>query len=185
MPQRAKPSQTQGEETLQDPVELSRLRSKLARAVRTSCPPWLGNSVEDIIQSAMLRVMEIAKRSEGEIEFKSSYLWKVAYSALVDEIRRLRRRREVEFMEGALHFQRPSFPDPERAAESNEIGDRVDDCLTRLLNSRRSAVTAYLHGHTVPETARLLGWTVKKAENLVYRGLAELRECLKSKGIVR
>ncbi len=185
MPQRAKPSQTQGEETLQDHAELARLRTRLARAVRTSCPPWLGNSVDDVIQTALLRVMEIAKKNEGKIEFKSSYLWKVAYSVLVDEIRGLRRRREVEFTEGALPLQRASFPDPERAAEASEIGDRVDDCLTRLRSPRRSAVTAYLHGHTVPEAARLLGWTVKKAENLVYRGLAELRECLKSKGVGR
>jgi RNA polymerase sigma-70 factor (ECF subfamily) len=28
-----------------------------------------------------------------------------------------------------------------------------------------------------------MGWTEKKAENLVYRGLADLRRCLSAKGL--
>jgi hypothetical protein len=28
-----------------------------------------------------------------------------------------------------------------------------------------------------------MGWTAKKAENLVYRGMADLRDCLGAKGI--
>jgi RNA polymerase sigma-70 factor (ECF subfamily) len=48
---------------------------------------------------------------------------------------------------------------------------------------RRHAVTLSLQGHSVPEIGRLLGWTGKKAENLVYRGMADLRECLEGKGI--
>jgi RNA polymerase sigma-70 factor (ECF subfamily) len=35
----------------------------------------------------------------------------------------------------------------------------------------------------VPELGRLLGWNAKKAENLVYRGLADLRGCLTEKGV--
>jgi RNA polymerase sigma-70 factor (ECF subfamily) len=43
----------------------------------------------------------------------------------------------------------------------------------------------YLHGHSVAEVAALLGWRFKKAENLVYRGLADLRRCLATKGLSR
>ena len=45
------------------------------------------------------------------------------------------------------------------------------------------AVTLYLQGHSVPEAARVLDWPAKRTENLVYRGLADLRECLMKKGI--
>jgi RNA polymerase sigma-70 factor (ECF subfamily) len=48
---------------------------------------------------------------------------------------------------------------------------------------RRLAVTLYLQGHTVPEAARILDWSGKRTENLVYRGLADLRECLMAKGM--
>lgn len=174
-----------GDETPGDAFKPSQLRAKLARAVTASCPLWLSDSAEDIVQSAMLRVINLTKKNEGKTDFNSSYLWRVAYSALVDEIRRRRRRREVEFTEDAVcgpHLNLGS-PDPERQAGAKEMGAFVRDCLKQMLETRRSAVTAYLHGHSVPETARLLGWTSKKAENLVYRGLADLRRCLQSKGI--
>jgi RNA polymerase sigma-70 factor (ECF subfamily) len=43
-------------------------------------------------------------------------------------------------------------------------------------------VILYIQEHTVPEAARILGWTLKRTENLVYRGLADLRACLAAKG---
>ena len=52
-----------------------------------------------------------------------------------------------------------------------------------MKRERRLAVTLHLQGHSVPEAARLLDWAVKRTENLVYRGLADLRECLTAKGI--
>jgi RNA polymerase sigma-70 factor (ECF subfamily) len=35
----------------------------------------------------------------------------------------------------------------------------------------------------VAEAARILDWSPKRTENLVYRGLADLRGCLTSKGL--
>jgi RNA polymerase sigma-70 factor (ECF subfamily) len=35
----------------------------------------------------------------------------------------------------------------------------------------------------VPEASRILDWSAKRTENLVYRGLADLRECLTLKGM--
>ena len=66
---------------------------------------------------------------------------------------------------------------------SREIGQGIRDCLARLKNERRMAVTLYLQGHSVPEASRILEWSTKRTENLVYRGLADLRECLLSKGL--
>jgi RNA polymerase sigma-70 factor (ECF subfamily) len=44
-------------------------------------------------------------------------------------------------------------------------------------------VTLYLQGHSVPDAARILDWPAKRTENLVYRGLADLRACLSNKGL--
>ena len=52
-----------------------------------------------------------------------------------------------------------------------------------LVRPRRLAVALYLQGHSVPEAAKLLEWGNKRTENLVYRGLADLRECLAKKGL--
>ena len=41
----------------------------------------------------------------------------------------------------------------------------------------------YLHGFTAEEGARATRWTVRKVENLVFRGLKDLRACLAEKGV--
>ena len=40
------------------------------------------------------------------------------------------------------------------------------------------AVTLHLAGLRIPEVARATNWTVKTAENLIYRGLDDLRRLL-------
>lgn len=162
----------------------SELRSGLERAVARVCPPWLADQREDLVQVALMRVMEIERKSEGERRFSSSYLWRVAYSALVDEIRRVRRRQEVpleaEMGGSVMAAERPG---PDDRAAASEIAQGLRECLVRMVRPRRLAVALHLQGHTVPEAARLLGWGAKRIENLVYRGLADLRRCLTEMGL--
>ena len=73
--------------------------------------------------------------------------------------------------------------DPERITASRQIGREIVECLSHLNRERRLAVTLYLQGHSVPEAARGLDWPAKRTENLVYRGLANLRACLLRKGL--
>jgi RNA polymerase sigma-70 factor (ECF subfamily) len=44
-------------------------------------------------------------------------------------------------------------------------------------------VTLHLQGYSVAEAAALLAFGLKQTENLVYRGLADLRRCLAAKGL--
>jgi RNA polymerase sigma-70 factor, ECF subfamily len=175
--------------TRSDPIDFTKLRQDLARAVARVCPRWLQSDRDDLVQTAAMRVMQVIERqrfgTEGKAALSSSYVYKAAYSVLIDEIRRVRRRNETGLEEGVVERAVAEVADPERAAASREIGEGVEDCLTRLVEDRRLAVTLYLQGHNVPEAARVLGWTAKRTENLVYRGLANLRDCLTSKGLGR
>lgn len=166
--------------------EHAQLRAELARAVARVCPRWLADRAEDIVQVAMMRVLEVLRRSEGTAALSSSYLRKAAYSAAVDEIRRLRRRREVPLEEESAEIDPPDAgPDPERSMAGREVGQAIRECLGRMVWPRRLAVTLHLQGHSVAEAARLLGWEIKRTENLVYRGLADLRGCLAARGMAR
>jgi RNA polymerase sigma-70 factor (ECF subfamily) len=161
------------------------LRAEISRAVRALCPRWLASRADDLVQDAFLRVFELRRRSEQERELSSFYLKRVVYSALVDEIRRLERRREssLEAEDGEeLPLASPS-PGPERARAGKEIGAGIRDCLGTLLRPRKLAVTLYLQDVSVVEAARLLGWELKHTRNLVYRGLGDLRRCLTAKGL--
>jgi RNA polymerase sigma-70 factor (ECF subfamily) len=174
----------------------ARLREDLEKAVRRVCPPWLSDKAQDLVQVSMIRLLERERRDaeagEGKAPWSASYLYRVAHSVLVDEIRARRRRPEV-----ALDDQDPSAenrsedsnpalassaPDPQDRTRAAEIGRALRECLGRLVDDRRRAVSLNLAGHSVPETARLLGFAPKRAENLVYRGLADLRGCLGRKG---
>lgn len=172
----------------QEEDDYARLRGDLARAVHRICPSWLASRADDLVQVALLRVLELRRKSEENARLSPSYLRKVAYSALIDEIRRWRRRREVplETEDGGIDpaaEQESGLPDPEERSTGREAGRAIRDCLGIVVRPRRLAVTLHLQGHSVPEIGRLMGWSSKKADNLVYRGLADLRECLGSKGV--
>jgi len=161
------------------------LRATLQRAVRRICPRWLADRSEDLVQAATLRVLEAAPAGEGKRAVPASYLYKVAYTTLIDEIRRLRRRPEAPLEDAAGHANPVASADagPEQEYASLQLGRAIQDCLLRLVPSRRLAVTLHLQGHTIPQAAAVLGWSAKRTENLVYRGLANLRSCLESKGV--
>lgn len=166
----------------------SKLGADIARAVRRQCPGWLSDHAQDIAQAALIKVMTSAKNSEGNRTLTSFYLYRLAHSAVVDEIRRRRRRREVALEAVTESGEDPVQPepnarlDPERHASLGELGAAIRGCLVAIKRERRLAVMLHLQEHQVPETARILGWSVKRTENLVYRGLANLRDCLRGKG---
>ena len=164
-------------------AELAELRSQLVAAVARVCPRWLAGQAEDIVQVALIRLLEL-RRSGGIAEPGPSYLKKVAYSVMVDELRRRYRRQEVGMGDSvALDVTPGSDPDPERRAAAREIDLGITDCLAELVPPRRLAVTLHLQGYSVPEAARTLGWTTKRAEHLTYRALEDLRRCLSGKGL--
>ena len=175
------------------PMDYAQLHRDLVRAVDRVCPRWLADRADDLVQVALMRVMEIQRKKEGTAELSAFYLKKVAYSAMIDEIRRLRRRQEISLDAGSdeeesgtgsgVYDPAALGPDPERASAGRQVGRAIRDCLARMVAPRRHAVTLNLQGHSVPEVGRLMGWTAKKAENLVYRGMSDLRGCLGAKGI--
>ena len=169
-----------------DPNEpdYDRIRGVLERAVARVCPRQMAGQREDIVQAAMLRVLEAGRRREQNGIRTTSYLWQVAYTTTIDEIRRSSRRKEVALEEG--REEHPAFavqPGLAVEAERRHLGLEIQDCLARLIEPRRLAAILHLHGFRADESALALGWNVKRVQNLTYRALADLRRCLESKGI--
>jgi RNA polymerase sigma-70 factor (ECF subfamily) len=162
-------------------TDYERLRVHLTRAIAHVCPRTWWVRREDFVQDCLVRVLELARRSEGK-QLSATYLYRVAYSVLIDEIRRRRRRPEAP-LEPDEAGPAAHHDDPEKAASARETGRAILDCLSRLARDRRHGVALYLQGHSITEAARILDWTAKRTENLVYRGLADLRACLCTKGV--
>jgi RNA polymerase sigma-70 factor (ECF subfamily) len=170
--------------TALDDGAVEALRRRVVSAVKRTCPGWLALQAEDIVQTVVTRLIKMIQTGEGKRTFSSIYLEKAAYGATVDEIRRLSRRREQPVSEPEI-LERVGSPNPgpDDQASAGEVGRGIRDCLRNLVRPRRLAVTLYLEGCSVPETARRMEWTTKKAENLVYRGLSDMRRCLDRKGL--
>jgi RNA polymerase sigma factor (sigma-70 family) len=162
------------------PVIDAEVRRQLVRAVRSYCPPWMADQHDDLVQMSAMRIL----RATGVHDLAPAYLRRVAYTVVIDEIRRRRRSGEVGMS--------PSMPDriarsgslsPESRVRGVELGARLVDCLAELSADRRAAVALYLQSHTVPEISVMLDCDPKRAANLVYRGLADLRAALVRQGI--
>jgi RNA polymerase sigma-70 factor (ECF subfamily) len=152
----------------------SQLRAAVARAVRRVCPQWLAADADDLTQIATTRVLARINQTSGKVAFTSGYLYRAVHSALVDEIRRRRRLREEPIDETLVASS--------SRREGWEIREALKACLAGLVPSRRRAVMLHLQGHPAVEASALLGCTQKQAENLIYRGLANLRACLAARG---
>ncbi len=162
------------------------LRDRMATAVRAVCPAWLVDRRDDLIQTATLNLLRILRKTERKGPLPASYLRRVAYNALVDEIRRVRRRNETPLKEEESDEEvglEASMLTPERQAMGGEISVAIRHCLTQLVAPRRRAVTLYLLGHKIPELMTRFGWSRKRTENLIYRGLDNLKACLREKGL--
>ena len=159
------------------------LRARLLRSVRRYCPAWMADHCEDITQAALMRMLATERASDPSREINATYLDRVAYGCTIDEIRR--QRRGTAGASESLVEEPPGDPTqgPEARAEAARIGRSILDCMQTLVPPRRRAVTLHLVGHTAPAIGDLLGWSTRKTESLIYRGLGNLRDCLESKGL--
>lgn len=159
--------------------DYSELRARLSAAMRRVCPDWLMDQHDDLVQMSLMRIL----RGQPGAELNTAFLHRVAHSVVIDEIRRKKRRNEVGISPSLPDRLRHDGPSPESNARGMQLGDAILACLADLLPDRRRAVTLYLQGHGVPEIADLLEQDRKQSENLVYRGLKDLREALAQRGL--
>ncbi len=160
----------------------------LRRTIIRVCPQDLGLQYDEIEQEARLRLWR-ALESEREIHDPASYLYRIAVTATLDAVRRVKRKREEQLIteNGPDENRSELVADPRRApdreAERRQMVSKVNEAIARLPDNRRAAVGLHLEGMTTQEIAELMGWSEPKARNLAYRGLHDVRQYLKEAGI--
>jgi len=164
---------------------LERYFALLRGIVGRVCPQNLGLEFDDIEQEARIRMWK-ALSGEREIRSVASYSHRVAVTTTIDAVRRVKARRE-EQLDGADESGRPvassSTESPEEVAQQRQLLERVEESLRELPENRRRAVRLHLQGFSSVEIADLTGWTEPKSRNLAYRGLRQLRDALRRRGI--
>lgn len=135
------------------------------------------SDVDEVLQEVRVRLWK-SKASDEKLDgLSTSYMQRVANSAVIDMLRRRRARREEPLDET---FDIPSVPSslmvasPDRS-EEDELAHRLERALAQLPLNRRIVVQLHLEGYTRDDMARLTSWSEAKVRNLLYRGLDELR----------
>jgi len=142
--------------------------------------------VDEVMQEVRIRLWRAQRTSEQIGEVSTSYVYRTASSAALDVIRKRRSRRAEHHRslnDGAEVVITEPAPDPHGALEGSELAQQVARALDTIPASRRPVVKMYLTGHPREEIAELMGWTEGKTRNLLYRGLADLRERLQAMGV--
>jgi RNA polymerase sigma-70 factor (ECF subfamily) len=148
-----------------------------------------GSDVDELLQEVRIRLWRAHGDQEGAGEtitsIPASYLHRTALSAAIDLLRRRRARRSDRMVTIEDDDQRgmPEVPGPDQDFAESELAEQVERAIETIHPSRRPAVRMHLLGHSREEIARVMGWTQAKARNLIYRGLADLRERLEAQGI--
>jgi RNA polymerase sigma-70 factor (ECF subfamily) len=139
-----------------------------------------GSDADEVVQDLRVRMWKSLGTADLIRRAKASYIYRAAMSASLDIIRRRRTRRaESELDETVIDNRRRG----DERLEGDDVAKAVHRALDMLVESRRAVVRMHLAGYDRFEIAELLGWTEAKARNLLYRGLADLREILVSWGI--
>ncbi len=154
----------------------------LPRAVRRHCPAGLRQQSDDIAQSAAASVLARGQRHPST-EMTSAYVRRAARNAVIDIVRKVSRR-ERWWLTHATQMTPAAARDPERLLIERQLQQTVAHHLAELPAARREVVTMYLDGHGITEIADKLGCNRKRADNLVRRGLATLRQALLDEGVM-
>jgi RNA polymerase sigma-70 factor (ECF subfamily) len=169
---------------------LERALGKFSGILRQVCWRYRfsGADVDELLQEVRIRLWrahgEVASAGEHIASISASYLHRTALSAAIDMVRRRRARggdRTTSIEDE--HDIHPERHGPDEELAQSELAAQVERAIESIHPSRRPVVRMHLMGHSREEIAQLLGWTEAKTRNLLYRGLADVREHLIAQGV--
>lgn len=154
----------------------------IARAVTRTGGAAVQNDRDDIAQAVRVALWK-RLASEQTIDHPASYVYKAAVRETVRAVTRARARGDVPLEPVAAEAVVATAPGPEAELEARERRAALAAALGALQPERARAVKAHLAGFSVEELMQLRGWSYQRARNLIARGMADLREQLRSRGM--
>jgi RNA polymerase sigma factor (sigma-70 family) len=143
--------------------------------------------LEDVEQEVKLKIWDFLRKGKS-IHNLSSYIKKVAYSTTVDELRKMRKQappresgelQQVYVSTELLEAHRSGLS-PESSLEEKEQKAFIHQSLGRLGKNRKQVLRLYLDGFSVDEIGEYFGWDNVKVRHLLYRGIDDLRDLIRS-----
>jgi RNA polymerase sigma factor (sigma-70 family) len=163
---------------MQSDDELERLVTRYASlidaAIRRVCARHYNYVVPDVRQEVHLAIWRQLEAGNKPVR-EASYIYKVALTTALREVRRIQRERDTAAAKGLVDEQMHVAIDPDGDLERAE---QLDFALGALEGRQRQAVKAYLAGFNHGEIADLLGISPAQARHAVYRGIERIHRAL-------
>lgn len=156
-----------------EPEGLSRLMTELRPRLHRYCARMVGSALdgEDVVQEALAKAAE-AFPDAGRIERPEGWLFRIAHNAALDALRR--RRRQAALRSGAGV---PDMPDVRATADVRVAAAASLGIFLHLPATQRASVVLMdVLGHSLAETAAILGMSIAAVKAALHRGRARLRE---------
>jgi RNA polymerase sigma factor (sigma-70 family) len=140
--------------------------------------PKYGLDPDDILQEVKIRIWNLI-RTEKTILSPASYIKKIVNSSVIDQLRKRRREDNLFRHERQVCISEQGQAYCWEAIRKKAFQEAVGQAVERLIDSRRQVVKLYLLNLTIQDISSYLNWSHDKTRNLLYRGLADLRQSLK------
>jgi RNA polymerase sigma-70 factor (ECF subfamily) len=168
-----------------DAADFETLLEKFSSSIRASVFKLglhqRGIDPEDIIEEVRIKIWRKFGHEKNLILY-SLYIQRTINSILIDQIRKMRRQERL-----ILHEKEKLISEEREnwgtAHSQDALRQTVGAAADSLLESRRAVVKLFLMDMTIDEISVTLKWSRDKTRNLLYRGLADLREMLKEGGV--
>jgi RNA polymerase sigma factor (sigma-70 family) len=139
---------------------------------------------DDLLQEIRLKIWQVYKISHENAQFNKTYIKKVIYSVLIDEINRARKEDRV------LKSSERRLVQDLAKNESKQTGREtlrafLLESIGELNKSKQLAIKLRLEGFSIIEIAGLNNWSYRKTCLILYRGIRELKRILQRRGIRR
>jgi RNA polymerase sigma factor (sigma-70 family) len=140
----------------------------------------------EVLQNLRLRLWRAHPDGKSLGALGASYVYQTGISASLDVIRQRRAFRDNNRISLTAVPYDPPAPDsggPAAALERSEDARALAEAVRALPEARRVPVRMHLSGYSRDEIAGHLGWSEAKTRNLLYRGLEDLRNELRRRGL--
>ena len=143
------------------------------------------DAIDEAIQDVRIRLWRALATAPDIQRVPATYIHRTTVSAMLDLLRRRAARREAATVpiEDRLALLPASPMSPEAGETQRDLEQEVSDAIGTIPETRRAVVRMHLAGYSRGEIASLLGWSEPKTRNLLYRGLDDLRQALRARGI--
>lgn len=145
-------------------------------------PQKFGLDPDDIIQEIRIKIWQVL-HYEKNITNYASYIRKIVNSSVIDLLRKWKRDERVMLVEKQKKVSESKKAYPAAISLEENLKNTVAEAVDSLIESRRKVVRLHLMDMTIEEISAYFNWSTNKTRNLLYRGLADLKNLLKNKDI--